>query len=75
VAGFLSSALLILPKFHDLLVDLVGGSNPVPVMLEIWGFITAVIISIYAAVKGYNWVGEWEWEDEIEEPEDSTPEL
>lgn len=72
VAGFLSSSILLLPQFHDFLRDQegVGSNNPIPVILEIWGFITAVVISIYAVVKGYNWVGEWEWKEDDEDGTD-----
>jgi drug/metabolite transporter (DMT)-like permease len=67
VAGLLATWLIVIPDYTDLLEEHTDTTYPLIYALLAWLGVTALIISIWVAVKGYQWIGKWEIEEEEED--------
>lgn len=64
VAGLLATWLVIVPQYTAFLETETEETYPIIYALLAWLGITAIVVSVWVLVKGYQWIGKWEIEEE-----------
>lgn len=61
VFGWLMAALGLIPTlFPDVWEGRLASAHPMQIFMFVWFVITFVIVGVWAAVKGFRFIGRWE---------------